>query len=281
MSDQKNKKLSPIREKLFKIIFHHDTPSGKQFDIILLIAILLSVIIVMLESVKSLDVRYHTLFYTIEWVLTIFFTIEYIIRLWITRKPLRYALSAWGIIDLLAIIPTYLSLVIVGTHQLIIIRALRLLRAFRIFRLAGYMSQGKNIMQALKTSRMKIEIFLYFVIVLVIIIGCVMYLIEGGTNEQFDSIPRSVYWAVVTLTTVGYGDISPHTEIGQFLAAMVMIMGYAIIAVPTGIVSAEMVKSDRHPNKIKDVNDCSSCSMADHQKDAFFCRFCGDKIRQT
>jgi len=279
MQVQQRKKLSPRREKLFKIIFHHNTPAGKRFDVILLIAILLSVIIVMLESVKSLNIRYHTLFYTIEWVLTIFFTIEYIIRLWITRKPMRYATSSWGIIDLLAIIPTYLSIVIVGSQQLIIIRALRLLRAFRIFRLAGYMSQGKNILQALKSSRMKIEIFLYFVIVLVIIIGCIMYLIEGGTNEQFDSIPRSVYWAIVTLTTVGYGDISPHTEIGQFLAAIVMIMGYAIIAVPTGIVSAEMVNSDKHPDVIKDVNDCSSCSMADHEKDAFFCKFCGDKIR--
>ena len=279
MTSKRQKKLSPTREKLFKIIFHHDTPSGKRFDIILLFAILLSVIIVMLESVKSLNERYHVLFYTIEWILTIFFTIEYIIRLWITRRPLRYATSSWGIIDLLAIIPTYLSVVIIGSQQLIIIRALRLLRAFRIFRLAGYMKQGRNIMTALKASRMKIEIFLYFIVVLVVIIGCVMYLIEGGTNEEFDSIPRSVYWAIVTLTTVGYGDISPETNIGQFLAAAVMIMGYAIIAVPTGIVSAELVKVDGTPPEIKNIDDCDSCTQTDHADDAFFCKFCGDQIR--
>ena len=275
------KKLSPLREKLFIIIFHHDTPAGRRFDVILLVAILLSVIIVMLESVKSLYARYHNLFYTIEWILTIFFTIEYALRLWITRRPMKYATSTWGIIDLLAIIPTYLSIVIVGSQNLIIIRALRLLRAFRIFRLAGYMKQGQNIVTALKASRLKIEIFIYFVSVLVVIIGCIMYLVEGGSNPEFDSIPRSVYWAIVTLTTVGYGDISPDTNIGQFLAAIVMILGYAIIAVPTGIVSAEFIRADSSSPGIKNVDDCDSCSWEDHDKNALYCKFCGDQIRPS
>lgn len=275
------RELGPLQEKLFKIIFHHNTPAGKRFDIILLIAILLSVIVVMLESVRSLYDRYHFFFYTIEWILTIFFTIEYILRLWITRRPIRYATSSWGIIDLLAIIPTYLSIFIAGSQNLIIIRALRLLRAFRIFRLAGYMKQGQNIVNALKSSRLKIEIFIYFVSVLVVIIGCIMYLVEGGTNPEFDSIPRSVYWAIVTLTTVGYGDISPDTNIGQFFAAVVMILGYAIIAVPTGIVSAEFIRADGKVQGPKRVDECDSCTWEDHDQKALYCKFCGDQIRSS
>lgn len=279
MAGNEGTPLSPLRERLFKIIFHHDTKAGKNFDIILLVAILISVIIVMLESVESFNAKYGLIYKVVEWILTIFFTVEYIFRLWITRKPMKYALSFWGIVDLLAIIPTYLSLLIAGSQQLIIIRALRLLRAFRIFRLAGYMRQGRNITRALRASRMKIEIFMSFVIVLVVIIGCIMYLVEGGQNDEFDSIPRSIYWAIVTLTTVGYGDISPDTTIGQFLAAAVMILGYAIIAVPTGIVSAELVRSDGSPQGLKDVYDCQDCSWTDHSKDALFCKFCGEQVR--
>lgn len=281
MSEEDPKYLSPLREKLWHIVFLHNTKAGKNFDVVLLVFILLSVVVVMVESVHTFNDKYGKLLYIAEWILTAFFTVEYILRLWISREPKKYAFSFWGIIDLIAIVPTYLSLFIAGSQQLMIIRALRLLRAFRIFRLAGYLRQGKNITKALAASRTKIEIFLYFVAVLTIIIGCIMYLIEGGTNSQFTSIPRSVYWAIVTLTTVGYGDISPTTPIGQFFAAIVMILGYAIIAVPTGIVSSEMTMVDREQksnSSKKSSTECDNCGSKDHDRDAFYCKICGSEI---
>ncbi|MDX1407454.1 MAG: ion transporter [Saprospiraceae bacterium] len=276
--DNKQKHDNPIRERLYDIIFEADTPAGKLFDVALLIAILLSVVVVMLETTNGVGARYHDLLLGIEWALTIFFTIEYFLRLYCVLKPWKYATSFFGIVDLLAILPTYLSIFLVGSQSLIVIRVLRLIRVFRIFKLANYMRQGRIIMLAMQRSAPKIAVFILFVMLMVVIIGSVMYLVEGGTNEQFDSIPRSVYWAIVTLTTVGYGDISPVTDLGQFLAALVMMLGYSVIAVPTGIVSFEFTKSAKGPSNDDQshVNRaCHTCGKEGHEYDANFCKFCG------
>jgi len=277
------KELSPFREKIHEIIFEADTPTGYAFDVILLIAIVASLIVVMLESIEILNFRYHNLFLILEWIFTIFFTIEYVLRLYSVRKPMKYALSFFGIIDLLAILPAFLSLVITGTHYLVVIRTLRILRVFRIFKLTKFLKESSLIMAALRASQAKITVFMVFVLLMVTIVGSFMYLIEGGTEGSgFTSIPRSIYWAVVTLTTVGYGDIAPRTEIGQFLAAVVMIMGYAVIAVPTGIVSAEMVNTHHQEGEHKfdevSTQACRSCSKEGHDHNAIFCKFCGDQL---
>ena len=275
MSEEKESKR-PLRERLHEVIFEADTPNGRAFDVILLVAIVLSVIIVMLETSKSLSARFGELFYIIEWVLTVFFTIEYILRLYSVLKPWKYATSFYGIVDLLAILPTYLSLFIAGAQSLLIIRALRLLRVFRIFKLFNYMYQGRVIVLALRSSFTKIAVFILFVLLLVTIFGSIMYLIEGGANEGFDSIPRSIYWAIVTLTTVGYGDISPTTSLGQFLAAIVMILGYSVIAVPTGIVTAEFAKRTIDPIELSEA--CAGCGHEGHDRKADFCNRCGVKL---
>ena len=272
--------LSSYQKRLHTILFEADTPLGKTFDVILLICIALSILFVNLESVPSINAKYSSFLYTMEWVLTIFFTIEYILRLYCSYKPKSYALSPYGIIDLLAVIPTYLSLFIVGTHSLMIIRALRLLRVFRLFKMVGFMNQGTFIITALKASRDKIFIFLFFIFLMVNILGSMMYLIEGGENSGFDSIPRSIYWAIVTMTTVGYGDISPVTSAGQFLAAIVMVMGYAVIAVPTGIVSSEMVAGKKSAKDIT-TQVCVHCSREGHDADAVFCKYCGENINEA
>ena len=268
-----------LKEKIHEIIFEADTPWGKFFDIALLIIISLSVLVVMLESVDYLNDEYRSLFLVLEWTFTIIFTIEYILRLYSIYRPIKYATSFFGIIDLLAILPTYLSLFIGGTQALVVIRALRLLRVFRIFKLGHYLDEGTVIVNALFASRNKIFVFLFAVNLLVIIIGSIMYLIEGGANPDFSSIPRSVYWAIVTLTTVGYGDITPVTEVGQFLSAVVMILGYAIIAVPTGIVSAEMVNSGSRPSKTN-TQACRYCGMEGHDDDAIHCKYCGEILNE-
>ncbi len=283
MANDNIKELSPLREKIHEIIFEADTPTGKVFDVILLIAIVASLIVVMLESVEAINIKYHDLFFALEWVFTIFFTIEYGLRLYSVKKPLKYALSFFGIIDLLAILPAFLDLFIAGTHYLIVIRTLRILRVFRIFKLTKFLKESSLIMNALRASQAKITVFMVFVLLMVTIVGSIMYLIEGGTEGSgFTSIPRSIYWAIVTLTTVGYGDIAPRTEIGQFLAAVVMIMGYAVIAVPTGIVSAEMVNTASDPDNHKfdeiSTQACRSCSKEGHDIDAVFCKFCGDEL---
>lgn len=276
----KIKNFSQTREKIHEIIFEADTKQGKNFDIALFVAIILSVIIVMLESVKSLQASYGTLFIVIEWILTIFFTIEYILRLYCVYRPMKYATSFFGIVDLVAIIPTYLSVFFGGAQSIAIVRALRLLRIFRIFKLGSFLSEGTVILTALKASRSKISVFLFAVLILVSIFGSIMYVIEGGEPDSgFDSIPRSIYWAIVTLTTVGYGDISPTTPLGQFLASMIMIMGYAIIAVPTGIVSAEAIEAakkqtDNHTN----TQVCRYCADDDHDDDAHYCKTCGEEL---
>ena len=228
-----------LRAKLYEIIFEADTTAGKWFDIVLLWAILLSVLVVFLESIAKLRVSYGNIFYYLEWFFTILFTVEYALRIFSTRRPLGYIFSFYGVIDVLAILPTYLSLVIVGSQYFLVIRILRLLRVFRILKLTHMMRQAAILKRALIASRGKIAVFLFAVLSLIVIIGAVMYVIEGPENG-FTSIPFSMYWAIVTMTTVGYGDVSPQTTLGQIFASFVMIIGYAIIAVPTGIVSVEM-----------------------------------------
>lgn len=275
MALNQDKELSPLQKKVHRIIFGTETPTGKIFDIALLILILLSVVTVMLETVSSIQVRYAKLFYALEWGFTIVFTIEYLLRLYTVKRPMQYAGSFFGVVDLLSILPTYISLFFVGTHYLSVIRALRLLRVFRIFKLGHFMKEGTIIIEAMKASRPKIMVFLFFVTVMVTIFGSVMYLIEGGQNPDFTSIPRSVYWAIVTLTTVGYGDITPQTEFGQFISALVMILGYSVIAVPTGIVTNELINSDAR--SIHHVS-CYGCASEGHDYDAKFCKYCGERL---
>ena len=273
--------LDPRKEKIHEIIFEADTPAGKAFDVILMVLIILSVFVVLLESMNNLDQKYEQLFFALEWVFTIFFTIEYILRLYCVYKPIKYALSFYGIVDLLSIVPAYLSLLITGTHYLAVIRALRLLRVFRIFKLVKFLNEGNIIIRALLKSRAKIVVFMLFILLMVTILGSVMYLAEAEYNEQFDSIPRSIYWAIVTLTTVGYGDISPVTTLGQFFASFIMLLGYAVLAVPTGIVSAEIIRSDMTP-KTHSINtqSCRYCSREGHDDDADYCKYCGEKLEE-
>lgn len=265
------------RDRIHEIIFEADTPTGKVFDIVLLVLIVLSVITVMLESSEEWDNKYHQIFFVLEWIFTVVFTIEYLLRLWVTIRPWKYALSFYGIIDLLAILPTYLSFFLAGTQYFVIIRIIRLLRVFRIFKLGKFLVEGDQLRRALIASRNKITVFLFAVSLLVIIIGSVMYLIEGGSNDGFSSIPRAVYWAIVTLTTVGYGDITPQSDVGQFLSALVMILGYAIIAVPTGIVTNEMIGG-----RMKRINTqvCRYCAKEGHDDDAIYCKFCGGRLNE-
>lgn len=262
------------KDRLYEIIFEADTKTGKIFDVSLLIVILLSILLVVLESVPSIERDYHDLLKISEWVITGIFSIEYILRIWIVQKPKAYMFSFYGIIDLLSVLPTYLALIVAGTHGFMVIRALRLLRIFRILKLNRYIKEGAIIVRALRKSRIKISVFLFAVLTMVIIIGTIMYLIEGG-EHGFTSIPRGIYWAVVTLTTVGYGDISPTTSLGQFFASVVMIIGYAIIAVPTGIVTAELTKQSSKNNSTQ---VCPHCLADDHVEDALYCYQCGKKL---
>ena len=265
------------KEKVHEIIYEADTPAGKLFDVLLLIVILISILLVMLESVESIEAEYAAFLNISEWVITILFSLEYILRIITVKKPKAYIFSFYGIIDLLSTIPKYLSLFIFGTHSLIALRALRLMRVFRILKLTRFIGESANLGKALKRSRAKIAVFLSFVIVLCVILGTVMYLVESEQDSGFTSIPRSVYWAVVTLTTVGYGDIAPITALGQFIASLIMILGYGIIAVPTGIVTSEMTKTEekRIP---KNTHVCSECNETYHQDDAEYCHKCGRKF---
>lgn len=280
MAERKSYKR-PVRDRIHEIIFEADTPVGKFFDITLLVFIVLSVIVVMLESSDDWSPEVKSFFVIMEWVFTVMFTAEYLLRLWVTIRPLKYALSFYGIVDLLAILPTYLSLIISGSQYIAVIRSLRLLRVFRIFKLGKYLSEGDQLRRALVASRNKITVFLFVVTILVVLIGSLMYLIEGvGGNEGFSSIPRSVYWAIVTLTTVGYGDITPTTGVGQFLSAMVMIIGYAIIAVPTGIVTNEIINGTTKPSKKNNTQVCRFCTKEGHDDDAVYCKYCGGRLNE-
>jgi voltage-gated potassium channel len=259
------------RAKAHEIIFEADTPAGKAFDIALIVTILLSVVAVLLESVAPIRARYGSVLRTTEWVITILFTAEYILRLLCVGQPARYARSFFGIIDLLAILPTYISVIVPGAQALAVVRVLRILRVFRVLKLVQYMQEARVLRQALANSGRKILVFLFVVFTMVIIVGALMYLVEGS-DAGFTSIPISVYWAVVTLTTVGYGDIAPVTALGQFLSALLMIVGYGIIAVPTGIVTTELVRGQ---GREITTQVCHECSLEGHDPDARHCKRCG------
>lgn len=275
MTTKKTNKSPNWKSKLHEIIYEADTPAGKLFDLILLIVIIVSIVFVMLESVTSIDTKYHDLLNVSEWIITILFSLEYIARVISVKRPSKYIFSFYGLIDFLSTVPKYLSLLFVGTHALVALRALRLLRIFRILKLARYIGESNQLMKALKASKAKISVFLFFVLILSIILGTVMYLVEGDQDSGFTSIPRSVYWAIVTLTTVGYGDIAPITPLGQLIASLIMILGYGIIAIPTGIVSVEYSNQ-----KDIDVNtkSCHNCGAEHHNDQAIFCHNCGHNL---
>ncbi|NNE70523.1 MAG: ion transporter [Rhodothermales bacterium] len=266
-----------LRYRVHQVVFGTDTRAGRVFDVVLIGAILSSVLIVMLDSVASIRAEYWNLLFALEWVFTILFTIEYFVRLWTVSHPLAYARSFFGLVDLFAILPTYLAVLIPGTQYLLVIRLLRLLRVFRVLKLVSFISEAETLGKALRASRRKIVVFLLTVMVTVVILGSVMYFIEGEVNG-FTSIPKSVYWAIVTLTTVGYGDISPQTPIGQAVASLVMIIGYGIIAVPTGIVSAEIARADAEERAARSGHSCPHCAAEIHRVDARYCRVCGEVL---
>ncbi len=269
---------APWREQIRVIIFEADTPVGKAFDIGLFVAIVLSVAAVMVESVDGFRHEHGRLLYGIEWVFTALFTLEYGLRLICVQQPLRYARSFFGVVDLLAILPTYLSILFPGAQSLLVIRGLRLLRIFRVFKLGQFLGEASLLRAALAGSRHKITIFLGTVLILVTILGAAMYLIEGQ-ESGFDNIPISVYWAIVTMTTVGYGDIAPQTPLGKALASFVMILGYSILAVPTGIVTAEILETARS-ERTPTTRSCPHCTSDGHRADARFCRDCGGALAE-
>ncbi len=268
------------KAKLHEIIYGTHTPAGKMFDIVLLVVIVYSVIIVMLESIPRIDEKYHDFLNISEWVVTVLFTIEYILRIISIRTPKTYIFSFFGVIDFLSTIPKYLSVIIGGSQYMTAFRALRLLRGFRILKLVRFIGGSNNLLRALKASRTKIFVFVFFVLILSVLLGTIMYLVEGPAHG-FNSIPHSVYWTIVTLTTVGYGDISPETGLGQFIATIIMIVGYGVIAVPTGIVSAEYVSehSTRKGKKKKKARTCPECGVEILHQDAHYCRVCGFRLK--
>ncbi|MDT8446179.1 MAG: ion transporter [bacterium] len=266
-----------LRRQLYEIIFEADTPAGRRFDILLIGCILASVVVVMLDSVHEIAAEYYSLLHFAEWVFTAIFTVEYLLRLYSIQKPWRYATSFFGVVDLLAILPTFIALLLPGAQFLLVIRILRVLRVFRVLKLAQHLSEAQVLAKALKASQRKIQVFIAGVLSLVVILGSLMYLIEGEAGG-FTSIPRSMYWAIVTLTTVGYGDISPKTPWGQALASVVMILGYAIIAVPTGIVSAELSQATLRGRPPVDQRACPGCGVEGHGSEAKFCQRCGTAL---
>ena len=268
----KKSKAISWRRKLHDTIYESNTAAGKAFDIALLFLIIFSIVIVILDSIKAYNRQYASLFTILEWIFTILFTTEYILRLISIEKPWRYVFSFLGIIDLLAIIPSYLSIFFMGAESLLVFRVLRFLRVFRIFKLTHYLSEMRFLKMAIVGSLKKISIFMMVVLGLVIILGSVMYLVEQGRNG-FDSIPDSIYWAIVTITTVGYGDISPVTSLGKFIASIIMLIGYGIIAVPTGIITTEMAMAER--SRKQGHETCPGCGKEGHDQDAVFCKRCG------
>jgi len=266
----------PLRARVAEIVFGHESWAGKAFDVVLILAILASVAVIMLETVGAVQAAFGPALRVAEWFFTILFTIESGVRLWCAPRPLRYARSFFGVVDLVSILPTYLSLFLYGTQALLTVRALRLLRIFRVLKLGEYTSEASQLGQALSGIRQKITVFLAVVVTLVLVLGSLMYLVEGPHNG-FTSIPRGVYWAIVTLTTVGYGDITPHTVGGQFLASIVMILGYGIIAVPTGIVTVELGRSSAAAAAVRS-RECRRCGLTGHERDARYCKQCGEKL---
>ncbi|MEO0526188.1 MAG: ion transporter [Bacteroidota bacterium] len=267
------------KHKIHEVIYGTHTPAGKLFDIILLIVIVYSIIVVMLESLPRFDVKYHEFLDISEWVVTILFSIEYILRIICIKKPSKYIFSFFGIVDFLSTIPKYLSFFLIGSQFLTAFRALRLLRVFRILKLVRFVGESNNLVRALRASRTKILVFVFFLVVISVLLGTTMYLIEGP-EHGFNSIPHSVYWTIVTLTTVGYGDISPETALGQIIATLIMIIGYGIIAVPTGIVSAEYASSNKKPIKQDIGRSCTDCGTEILRADAQYCRKCGHNLSE-
>ncbi len=265
----------PWRVKLHDMIYESNTVAGKTFDICLLVLILGSILVVMLDSIDSYHKKYGDVFKLLEWIFTAIFTLEYILRLISIKQPLKYVFSFLGIIDLLAVVPSYLSIVVAGAQSLLVLRALRLLRIFRIFKLSHFLTEMEFLKASVLTSVKKISIFMLVVLTLVIILGSIMYLVENGENG-FNSIPESIYWGIVTITTVGYGDISPVTPLGKFIASFMMFIGYGIIAVPTGIITTDIalaVRKKKHGHE-----NCPGCGMEGHDSDAKFCKFCGSAL---
>lgn len=257
------------------VIFEADTPAGKAFDVALIVSILISVGAVMLDSVAEYHEQYGDVLYLLEWSFTIAFTIEYGLRLWCIEDTARYARSFYGVVDLLGIVPTYLSLWLVDSQYLLVIRILRVLRVFRVLRMVRYVGEAELITQALAASRRKITVFVSSVLALTVVFGSLMYVVEGSSNPEFASIPQSVYWAVTTMTTVGYGDIAPNTALGRGLSTVIMIMGYGIIAVPTGIVTLELGEATRRQANTR---TCPSCSAEGHSREATYCWRCGHHL---
>lgn len=267
------------RRTLYRVIFEADTPAGKAFDVTLLVVILLSVAAVMADSVAGVAERHRTLLKIAEWTFTALFTIEYLARLACTDRPLRYARSFFGIVDLMAVLPTYIAAFYPEAYVLVDVRILRLLRVFRIFKLTAFLTEYRLLGQAMKNSMRKIMVFLSVVVMIVLIVGTLMYVIEGPANG-FTSIPKSVYWAISTISTVGYGDIVPVTELGRTLASIMMLIGWGILAVPTGIVTAEMTAQHFRPRTVQN-RACSACGTSGHQSDAAFCRMCGAQLPEA
>ncbi|MFP7723158.1 ion transporter [Lysobacter sp. A3-1-A15] len=268
------------RRTWFDIIYRHDTPPSRNFDLLLIVVILASVSVVMLDSVDYIHARHANALYTVEWVFTLAFTLEYALRLAVVKRPLRYAFSMWGVIDLLSILPTYLSLLFPGSQSLLVVRILRILRLFRILKLVQYVEEGGVLVGALWRSRRKIFVFVCGVLTVVVIFGAVMYVVEGP-EHGFDSIPMGMYWAIVTMATVGYGDIAPATTLGRFIASILILIGYSIIAVPTGIYTAELASTMRQADpktRVLDNRGCPDCGLEGHDPQASFCRCCGSRL---
>ena len=268
------KKQSALKKRLHEIIFEADTPEGKAFDVVLIIMILLSVTVVVLDSVTAIHSKYAEILLALEWFFTIIFTIEYALRLFCLERPSRYARSFFGIVDIISIVPTYISILIPGVQALLIIRVLRLLRFFRVFKMARYVSESRFIISSLKASKQKIIVFLFTVLTIIIVVGALMHVVEGG-RQGFENIPQGMYWAAVTLTTVGYGDVVPITALGKFFSVIIVIMGYGIIAVPTGIITVEMANQLR---KQVSTQACPKCGKEGHEIDAKYCMKCGSNL---
>ena len=267
---------SPLQRKFYQVIFGTETPAGKWFDITLMVVIVASVAVIMLDSIPRLHAHYGSLYLRIEWLFTVLFTVEYLIRVWCTPNRRGYMLSVYGVVDLLALLPTYLSLILPAASPLLIIRLLRILRIFRVLRLLSLLREANELAGALRRSARKVFVFFSMMIILTTIFGCLMYVVEGAENG-FDTIPRSIYWAIVTITTVGYGDVYPLTATGRAIASVGMLIGYAVIAVPTGIVTAELTvaQQTRRDNELRASRNCTNCASVEIDASAHYCRHCG------
>ncbi|MGB1874020.1 MAG: ion transporter [Akkermansiaceae bacterium] len=277
--DQANRPRSPrpFKERLWEIIFEAETPSGKFFDVALLWVIAISVLAVMLESVAEIDARYHTQLATAEWVFTIIFTLEYLLRIWLVRRPLKYIFSFYGIVDLLSCLPSYIALAFGGGTPYAVIRLLRLLRMFRVLKMVSHVRGANTIMRGLAASRAKITVFFFAVLILAMIAGTLMFIVEGSVEgTSFTNIPISIYYSIVTITTLGFGDITPQTVLGQLFTSIMVLAGYAIIAVPTGIVASDMIRFAMRPDETTDA--CPGCGVHGHLPDAVYCRKCGEHL---